>query len=255
MLVLQDFGLAHGVNDAICKAMQTGRAGSVSCLSVSDLWPATSRPLKQLADQTGTRLGIKLALTGAFAPLTAGFTPAFDGSLPNLSHLVAACERLSLQREILAGEFRAQIRRYQAHMDGNPYFVDLDPVILLFGAAIDGVSDALAHFSLQETTVLIPQPTRGEAIYPVPLSGRIEQFRFAQIRRKIWIRGGKTRQGWTTRLLLPVCENRHLPSRQTWREDDLQWSAATPALPDPRLDLFDLHPHWREQHLAWLMEK
>lgn len=253
MLLLQDFGLAPGVNEAIVHLARIGRAGAIASLPISDLWPASARTLLPLREhQSAPKLGLKLTLTGAFAPLTAGFSPAFDGSLPNLAHLAAASERFSLQQDLLTGELRAQIRRYLAHMDDQPAFIDLDPMILIFGVAIDAVSEALAHFSLSDCLILLPQPRRGEAFYPVSLAGRVEQFRFLKIRQSIWGRGGQSIRHWLTCPLHLICEERHVPPITEMGAGNADWLAATPSLPDSRLDLFDLHPHWREEHFHWL---
>lgn len=259
MLLLQDFALARGVNDAIVDLTAKGRAGAISCYAISDLWPASAQQLHGLIAHRRScanhsiLTGVKLALSGAFTPLTAGFTPADDGSLPRLEQLARASERMALHHDILEAELRAQLRRYIAHMDEGPAFIELDPVIPLFGKAIKALKSALDHFPLDQCRILYPYGL-SEALpaAPVPLSGLVAQISFASLRKCIW-RGQEVMAGGNpARQMRYPADQGELPPVQSIAIDGQFWTACSPAYADERLERFDLDPARRMKQFEWI---
>ncbi|WP_119306798.1 ChbG/HpnK family deacetylase [Cohaesibacter haloalkalitolerans] len=245
MLCALDYGLAQGVDDAIIQLVRAGTIGAIACLPVSDLWPKSALGLQAFLKQAHKRpiVGLSLTLSGEFSPLSTGFTPdnrEHQGYLPRLEDLARAARRFELDEAPLEAEFRAQFRRFTAHLGRKPDFLVLQTEILSFGPASRAVTATLAKFETKGLPVICP-------FLPLPTS-----FKDRLIKRYAWKANDQLREPWVRRAMMEVQEPGRLPPRSSWLQDGKVWSAIRPAFEDDRLKRFDKDPMMRVHQLSWL---
>ena len=244
MLCALDYGLTDGVNDAIEALVARQIPGSVACLAVSDLWPRSANRLEEL-QKAGTgqvRLGLSLRLTGAFTPVSTGFSPdnaETDGYLPRLVDLEHAANRFALQSAVIEAEMRAQMRRFMSHARRTPDFILLDQPTIQFAAAAEAATRMLRHFELGTLPVICPFPPR------------VRGLRRRITSKLIWNPDLALKQPWLRRHILEVSEADRLPPRSSWHQDGKIWSAIRPSASLDRLARFDEEPEKRRQVFDW----
>lgn len=244
MLCALDYALTDGVNTAIRDLVERRIAGAVSCLAVSDLWPKSAMMLSQLklSGQGSVQIGLSLRLTGAFAPLSTGFSPENsdkEGYLPQMKDLAASARSFSLDEKVLEAELRAQIRRFTAHAGVAPTFVTLDAAMMSFGAASLAVTAALRHFKMQTTPVICPYVAHSP------------KWTKRLMRKYLWQTELNRQQKWNRRHLIPPPNAQRLPPRSSWLQDGQIWTAISPASDIARLDRFDDDPQLRVESYGW----
>ena len=248
MLCALDYALAESVNDAAIKLFERQVIGALACLPVSDLWPQSAQSLTLILSQTDKSclIGAQLSITGQFSPLSAGFEPTNgleDGALPSRRDLSKAARHFLLDQHLIEAEFRAQIRRFMAHMDMKPDFIMLDETILLFGSASLAVSSMLAHFQLENLPVLVPPLAR-----PDGLTDRINRSVF-------WQSSRHQKEKWMRRMLVILSDSDRIPPKSSWQLDSKIWYALRPALDAEgdlaRLERFGEDAEKRERQMGW----
>nr|WP_321458181.1 ChbG/HpnK family deacetylase [uncultured Cohaesibacter sp.] len=245
MLCALDFGLAVGVDDAIIQLVRAGKVGAIACLPVSDLWPKSATGLHEFLETTPKRpiVGLCLTLTGEFSPLSAGFSPdnrLQQGYLPRVSDLSRAARHFELESKTLEAEFRAQLRRFTAHLDISPAFLVLQPEILYFSAAAHAVTQTLSKFGVETTPVICP-------LLP-PANGLRDKL----LKRMIWRSNDHMSEPWVRRAMMEAISAERLPPKSSWLQDGKIWTAIRPAFEDERLARFDKDPSLRLRQFNWL---
>ncbi|WP_316859336.1 ChbG/HpnK family deacetylase [uncultured Cohaesibacter sp.] len=244
MLCALDYSLAHGVDDAIIDLTQRGIVGAISCLSISDLWPQSAKRFLRETDKMRVqpRIGLSLTLSGSFSPLSAGFAPENreeEGKLPRQEDLAFAANRLALDVGLLEAEFRAQLRRYSAHLGKMPDFVTLQASMLSLGPVARAVTQSLSALKLPQSVLLCPLPNK-----PSSLHQRIWQ-------KLVWKSTESQRQPWNRRVLMDATGPDRLPPKSSWRQDGKIWTAIYPAHLDERLVRFDGDLNRRQNQFSW----
>ncbi|MCT4656818.1 MAG: ChbG/HpnK family deacetylase [Cohaesibacter sp.] len=242
MLCAQDYGLAHGVNQAVLHYLKEGQIGAIACLSVSDLWPQSATTLSSCLDHLSGQekrplIGSQLSLSLPFVPLTAGFFPAIDGFLPLdevwISHAVRQC----LNEAVIVGELRAQLKRFMAHLGSEPDFLLIDPLINQIGVAAKALNAAMSHFSLEHCPVLVEEPrTSLSAIKAFACRSFVAQ-----------------QQPWHRKSYKMIASRHDVPDKHLRHHDGAEWLGCVPAFADERLEYmgsFDMQTHL--DHSFWL---
>lgn len=162
VLTAADYGLAFGIDRSIRDLVGENRLSAVGCLAASDLWSREYLPLRESVAAGGFRtlVGVTVALSGPFQPLSAHARRIFNGTFPSPSFYRRRGLLGLLPDEILIGEIRAQVDRFQELYDEPPVFVvmheelDRRPGVarLLVKALSDHIADGL--------TVLLHNPRR-----------------------------------------------------------------------------------------------
>ncbi|WP_321338512.1 ChbG/HpnK family deacetylase [uncultured Cohaesibacter sp.] len=244
LLCALDFGLAQGVDDAIIQLVRAGTLGSVACLPVSDLWPKSASGLHAFLKKAPKRpiVGLCLTISGPFSPLSTGFAPENrdqQGYLPRRKDLARAARRFELDEKTLEAEFRAQFRRFMAHLGCSPHFLVLQPEILYFAAAARAVTATLGKFKAETLPVICP------------LLPQANGMRDKMEKRLIWRSNDHMREPWVRRALMEPPSAERLPPKSSWLQDGKIWTAVRPAFEDERLARFDPDPQFRVKQMRW----
>ncbi len=244
LLCALDFGLAQGIDDAIIQLVRAGKIGSIACLPVSDLWPKSANGLHSYLKAAPKRpiVGLCLTITGPFSPLSTGFTPENrdqQGYLPRRKDLASAARRFELDERTLEAEFRAQFRRFTAHLGSSPHFLVLQPEILYFAAAARAVTGTLGKFEAATLPVICP------------LLPQANGWKDKLEKRHIWRANDHMREPWVRRALMEAPSAERLPPKSSWLQDGKIWTAIRPAFEDDRLNRFDPDPQVRVKQMRW----
>jgi predicted glycoside hydrolase/deacetylase ChbG (UPF0249 family) len=124
IVVADDFGIGVETSRGIIDAARDGPVTSTSALAVAEACEA-SLPL--LEGAPGLELGLHVALTGGFRPVTATRASGFvgpDGRLGTLTALFVACLGRRVSRAALRDEIGAQAERLRRFAGRPPVYFD-----------------------------------------------------------------------------------------------------------------------------------
>ena len=222
--------------------VRAGHVGAFACLPISDMWPRSASELQAHLKAISKRpiIGLSLTLTGAFSPLSTGFSPdnrEEQGYLPRREDLARAARKFELDEKTLEAEFRAQYRRFTAHLGQKPHFLVLQPDILYFAAAARAVTVTVSKFKAEAMPIACP-------ILP-----QANGFLDKMTKRMIWRSNDHMRERWVRRALMEVPAGGRLPPRSSWLQDGKIWTAIRPAFEDERLARFDKDPQMRLEEM------
>jgi chitin disaccharide deacetylase len=125
-LCADDYGIALGVNTAIRDLIMRGRLNATSVMVVAPGFTrAEARSLAILnSGAPRAAIGLHLALTAPFRPLTPGFRPLRANGFPLLRDLFKAGLLRQLKSDALAAEIDAQLTAFAAAFGRPPDFID-----------------------------------------------------------------------------------------------------------------------------------
>jgi predicted glycoside hydrolase/deacetylase ChbG (UPF0249 family) len=151
-LCADDYGLSHGVNEAIRDLMARGRINATSVMTVTPAFnEAEARALAALKPGAPRMaIGLHFTLTAPFSPLDHGYAkqgPLQDGAFLPLGKTLAYAMLGKLHPSAIEAEVRAQIRRFTDVFGAPPDFVDGHQHVQVFpqvrDAFLRAVSDTL----------------------------------------------------------------------------------------------------------------
>ncbi|MEP9351799.1 ChbG/HpnK family deacetylase [Xanthobacter sp. KR7-225] len=123
ILCADDYGLAPGVSEAIRELVERGRLNATSVMTVFEGLPEAARALDAACGGRAVSVGLHVALTGGFAPLTdpAARFPTLPGRIAEA--LAGRGGRAALASEVEAQfvAFRAAFGRPPDHVDGHQH--------------------------------------------------------------------------------------------------------------------------------------
>lgn len=142
-LCADDYGIAPGVNAAICDLLVQGRINATSVMAVAPSFDhAAVTTLMEAQKKGGGSIGLHLTLTAPFRPLSGPFRPLADTFLPLPKALLAALLRrydaTGLQREI-----EAQLAAFSDAFGRPPDFVDGHQHVQLFPQVREALIEAV----------------------------------------------------------------------------------------------------------------
>lgn len=126
ILCADDYGLAPGVNAAICDLIARRRINATSVMAAAPTLDAREAgALRRNAEEGGASIGLHLTFTAPFAPLTGGrFLP--------LRRLLLAALARRLDVAALVAEARAQVAAFTERLGRPPDFIDGHQHVHLF---------------------------------------------------------------------------------------------------------------------------
>ncbi len=142
-LCADDYGIAPGVNAAICDLLAQGRINATSVMAVAPSFDrAAAATLMEAQKKGGGSIGLHLTLTAPFRPLSGPFRPLADTFLPLPKALLAALLRrydaTGLRREI-----EAQLAAFSDAFGRPPDFVDGHQHVQLFPQVREALIEAV----------------------------------------------------------------------------------------------------------------
>jgi predicted glycoside hydrolase/deacetylase ChbG (UPF0249 family) len=125
-LCADDYGISPGVNVAIRDLIVRGRLNATSALVVGASCHRCEAMALAALNRTEPRVavGLHLALTSPFQPLSAGFAPLAEGRFISLGRTVAAAFLRRFDPEALAREVAAQLRAFLQVFERPPDYID-----------------------------------------------------------------------------------------------------------------------------------
>jgi predicted glycoside hydrolase/deacetylase ChbG (UPF0249 family) len=125
-LCADDYGISPGVNRAICDLIERGRLNATSAMVVG---PALGRAevaslQSAVAGRPRCAIGLHVALTAPFCPLTMYFRPLDGGMFPSFPKLLHAGLTRRLDPEIILAELKMQLATFGELFGRPPDFVD-----------------------------------------------------------------------------------------------------------------------------------
>jgi chitin disaccharide deacetylase len=130
-LVADDYGISRAVNAAIRDLMARGSINATSVMVVASGFN-DEEAAKLSASRGDGAVGLHLALTAPFRPLSAGYGPTHDGAWLSLGETFVASMLRRLNAQALTEEIAAQIARFTAAFGRPPDFIDGHQHVHLF---------------------------------------------------------------------------------------------------------------------------
>lgn len=132
-LCADDYGIAPGVNAAICDLIARGRLDATSVMVVAPAFDARSgAALMRAAARGRAEIGLHLTFTAPFAPLTGRFAPLPAAGFLTLGRTLFAAAGRRFEARALAAETRAQLGAFVTCFGRPPDFVDGHQHVHLF---------------------------------------------------------------------------------------------------------------------------
>ena len=132
-LCADDYGLAPGVNAAICALIRERQINATSVMTAApNLNDKAVAALLQAAGQASAAIGLHVTLTAPHRPLTASFRPLHGEVFPPLSQMLARALLRRLDRAALATEIEAQFEAFARAFGRPPDFADGHQHVQLF---------------------------------------------------------------------------------------------------------------------------
>jgi predicted glycoside hydrolase/deacetylase ChbG (UPF0249 family) len=144
-LCADDYGMAPGVNAAICDLIGKSRLNATSVMTATPGCDATAAEVLRTmaAREPGAAIGLHMTLTGPFAPLSANYRPLRDGVFPPLASMLLLALARRLDAGALAREIDAQFARFETLFGRAPDFVDGHQHVQLFPQVRDAFLDTV----------------------------------------------------------------------------------------------------------------
>lgn len=162
-LCADDYGIAPGVNAAIRDLIGRGRLNATSVMVVAP--SCTRREIDALKNAGKAAIGLHIALTAPFKPLTKDFAPLAQGAFHPLQATLRLALLRRLDRAALVREVKAQLAAFAAGFGRPPDFIDGHQHVHLFPQVRDAVLDAARR--------LAPGAWVRQAVSAVPLRARM----------------------------------------------------------------------------------
>lgn len=146
-LCADDYGIAPGVDAAICDLLAQRRINATSAMVVGRAFDqGATAALAEARRQGGGAVGLHLTLTAPYRPLSGALRPAGDAFLPLPQTLLAALARRFDPKD-LRREVEAQLAAFIAAFGRPPDFVDGHQHVQLFPQVRDAVIDAVTRMA------------------------------------------------------------------------------------------------------------
>lgn len=124
-LCADDYGMAPGVNRAICDLIGRGRLSASAVMVTAPGFSLAAAQALAAAAAGRAAIGLHFTLTAPFRPASPGFRPLRrDGAFVSLARTFAAGLRRSLDPERLAAEAESQFAAFEAAFGRPPDYVD-----------------------------------------------------------------------------------------------------------------------------------
>ena len=143
-LCADDYGISPAVDVAIRDLIVRGRLNATSVLvAAPSFGPAEAQALAALSDARA-QIGLHVALTAPFRPLSTRFAPLADGAFVPLPTLLRRALLHRLDHGALMEEIAAQMRRFIESFGRPPDFVDGHQHVQLFPQIDDAFTEVVA---------------------------------------------------------------------------------------------------------------
>jgi predicted glycoside hydrolase/deacetylase ChbG (UPF0249 family) len=125
-LCADDFGMAPGVNRAICDLLARGRINATSVMMVGPSFSdAEAQELASASAEHSAAIGLHFTLTAPFRPASGGYRPVGrDGAFFGLARTFATGLLRCLDADALAAEAASQLAAFRRKFGRPPDFVD-----------------------------------------------------------------------------------------------------------------------------------
>lgn len=146
-LCADDYGAAPGVSAAIRELISRGRINATSIMVTGPHFNSDEAfALAKLnSGEKRAALGLHVTLTGPLRPLSANFAPLRQGRFLPLNSMLRLATARRLQREPLADEIAAQLKKFIDVFGGPPDFLDGHQHIQLFPQIRDAFLKVVAE--------------------------------------------------------------------------------------------------------------
>jgi predicted glycoside hydrolase/deacetylase ChbG (UPF0249 family) len=123
-LCADDYGMAPGINTAICDLVALRRINATSVMVVAPSF--TKEAARDLIEAAGKHaaIGLHFTLTAPFRPLSHNFEPLHQGAFVSLAAMLRRSHLRSLKPELLTLEAVRQFEAFAAAFGRPPDFVD-----------------------------------------------------------------------------------------------------------------------------------
>ena len=140
-LCADDYGIAPGVNTAICDLIMRGRLNATSVMvGAPSFHHSDAAALKIInADKPKAALGLHVTLTAPFAPVSEGYAPLDDGAFLSLGTTLRSTALRMLKPARLATEVERQLKLFIDAFGRPPDFIDGHQHVHLFPQIRDAV--------------------------------------------------------------------------------------------------------------------
>jgi predicted glycoside hydrolase/deacetylase ChbG (UPF0249 family) len=142
-VVADDYGIARGVNAAICDLLAQGAINATSVMVVASGFDAReAAALAALRAASGIAVGLHLTLTAPFRPLVADYAPTRAGSFLPLGETFVAAALGRMRPDAVEAEAAAQIARFIEVFGHPPDYIDGHQHVHLFPRVADAALSA-----------------------------------------------------------------------------------------------------------------
>jgi predicted glycoside hydrolase/deacetylase ChbG (UPF0249 family) len=140
-LCADDYGISPSVNAAIRDLVVRGRLNATSAMVVAPSFHRGEALALQALNAKTQRvaIGLHVALTAPFRPLSDGFRPQRDGAFLPLGTLLLRASLRSLEPDALVTEITRQVRVFAEHFGRPPDFIDGHQHVQLFPQVRDAL--------------------------------------------------------------------------------------------------------------------
>jgi chitin disaccharide deacetylase len=125
-LCADDFGISSSVNTAIRDLVVRGRLNATSVLVVAPSFSRSEAASLNVLNSVAPRvaIGLHVALTAPFHPVSKGFTPLRDGAFLPLTATFCHAALRRFRRDALVSEIRSQLQTFVEMFGRAPDFID-----------------------------------------------------------------------------------------------------------------------------------
>jgi len=128
-----DYGIAPGVNAAICDLIGRGRINATSVMVAAPSFEREAADrLARVAAEQSAAIGLHVTLTAPYRPLSRSFAPLKAGRFLNVGRTLVAAMLRQFDRSGLIAEVEAQFAAFERTFEHAPDFVDGHQHVHLF---------------------------------------------------------------------------------------------------------------------------
>jgi len=166
-LCADDYGIAPGVNAAICDLVARGRLNATSVMVAAPGFSHAQAAALAAFNAAGPRvaIGLHVTLTAPLRPLTASYAPLSEGEFLPLATTLRLAVQQRLEMAALGAELRAQFEAFAKAFGRAPDFVDGHQHVHLF--------PQVRHAMLDTTEWMAPKAWVRQCGSSLPLSRRL----------------------------------------------------------------------------------